>query len=136
MSEALRFPVFILVSFVAFVAILCFVTRKRVSRPSLVAVFGIAAVVVVGGMVFAKLGQNAGWHWGIYYTVPTLATLVLPPAVLRFSARELWLYLALAALSSPVIHMLFSFFLGWHDYMPFIRVPSLSEILRSGGAGR
>lgn len=129
MSEELRFPIFILVSLVVFSAILIFVTRQRSSRPSLAAVLAIASVVVVGGMLFAKLGQNAGWPWWIYYTVPALATLVVPPALLRFSTGELCWYLVLAALSSPVIHLLFSFFLGWHDYMPFIRVPSLREIL-------
>jgi hypothetical protein len=129
MSDATRFPVFILVSFVVFFAILKFVTRQRASRPSAAALVGIAAVVVVGGMVFAKFGQNTGWPWWIYYTVPAVLTLVVPPVVFRFSAGELWQYLALAALSSPVIHVLFSFLLGWHEYMPFIRVPSLRELL-------
>ncbi len=125
---ALRFPVFILVSLVAFLAILRFVMRKRPARPPLGVLLGVASVVVAGGMVFAKFGQNLGWHWSVYYTVPALATLVVPPVILRFSVSELWRYLALAALSSPVIHVLFSFLLGWHEYMPFIYVPSLSDI--------
>ncbi len=129
MSPALRFPVFVLVSLVVFVGILGWVTRKRPVRPSLAVLAGIAGVVVAGGMVFAKLGQNAGWHWSVYYTVPALVTLVVPPLALRFSATELWRYLVLAALSSPVIHALFSFLLGWHEYMPFLHVPSLREIL-------
>ncbi len=33
-----------------------------------------------------------------------------------------------AFLSSPVIHVSFSFFLGWKDYMPFFDVPSLWEL--------
>lgn len=131
MSPALRFPVFILVSLVAFLAILRFVTRRRPARPSVAALLSVAGVVVVGGMVFAKLGQNVGWHWSIYYTVPALVTLIVPPVVLRLSVTELWQYLALAALSSPAIHVLFSFLLGWHEYMPFIRVPSIREILGS-----
>ena len=131
MSPALRFPVFVLVSLVAFLAILCFVTRKRPARPALATLLAVAGVVVVGGMVFAKLGQNIGWHWSVYYTIPALATLVVAPAVLRFSGTELWQYLTLAALSSPVIHVLFSFLLGWHEYMPFFHVPSLRQI--SGG---
>ena len=125
---ALRFPVFILVSLVAFLAILRFVTRSRRTRPSLAALLGIAGVVVAGGMIFAKVGQNVGWHWSVYYTVPALATLVVPPLALRFSMTELWQYLVLAALSSPVIHVLFSLLLGWHEYMPFLHVPSLREI--------
>ena len=85
MSPELRFPVFILVSLVAFFAILRFVTRGRSARPSVAALLALAGVVVVGGMVFAKLGQNSGWHWSIYYTVPAFATLVLPPVALSFS---------------------------------------------------
>jgi uncharacterized membrane protein len=129
MPEDLHFPVFVLASLVVFIAILLFVTRKRAERPSIGTVLGTAAIVVIGGMVFAKLGHNAGWPWWIFYTAPALATLVVPPAVLRFSPGELWRYLVLATLSSPVIHVLFSFFLGWHEYMPFIHVPSLQEIL-------
>lgn len=128
MSLALRFPVFVIVSLFVFFAILRLVTRKRPARPSLAALLGVAGVVVVGGMVFAKVGQNVGWHWSVYYTVPALTTLIVPPVVLRFSRTELWQYLALAALSSPVIHVLFSLLLGWHEYMPFIYVPSLGEI--------
>ena len=136
MIEPMRFPIFILVSLVVFVGILLFVTRKRAERPGLALVLGLASVVVVGGMLFAKLGANAGWPWWIYYTVPALATLLVPPIVLRFSPGELGWYLILAALSSPVIHVLFSFFLGWHEYMPFVRIPSLRELLASGQAFR
>ena len=129
MSEAARFPVFILVSFVVFFAILRFVTRRRATRPSVGALMAVAALVVVGGMVFAKFGQNTGWPWWIYYTVPAVVTLAVPPIAFRFAANELWLYLVLAALSSPSIHVLFSLLLGWHDYLPFIQVPSLREML-------
>jgi hypothetical protein len=128
-SEFWRFGVFILITFVVFMAILRFVTQQRSESVSLPLSFGIALIVVVGGMLFAKLGQNAGWAWYIYYTVPALCTLLLPPLALQFSTREVWQYLILAFLSSPVIHVLFSFFLGWHEYMPFIRVPSLQELL-------
>lgn len=134
MSETSRFPIFILVSLIAFCAILLFVTRRREIRPGLAVVLATAFTVVVGGMVFAKLGHNAGWPWWIYYTAPAVATLVVPPVVLRFSAGELCRYLVLAALSSPVIHVFFSFFLGWHEYMPFVHIPSLREILSSGQA--
>lgn len=129
MTQAQRFPIFVLVSLAVFFAILRFVTRKRTTKPTLTIVLTIAAVVVVGGMIFAKFGQNTGWPWWVYYTIPALVTLLVPPLVLRFSAEELWQYLALAALSSPVIHVLSSFLLGWHDYMPFIRVPSIHELL-------
>lgn len=134
-TETQRFPIFIAVSLLVFGLILRFITRKRPVRPSLLALSVVSAIVVVGGMLFAKLGQNAGWPWWIYYTVPALVTLVLPPLVFRFALRELWQYLVLAFLSSPAIHVLFSLLLGWHDYMPFLSVPSLQELLNRGGAG-
>ena len=129
MSAAGRFPIFVLVSLVAFVVILHFVTRRRTQRPHIFAVFAVAAVVVVGGMLLAKFGHNAGLPWWIYYTVPALTTLILPPAIFKFSGKELLQYLVLAFLSSPLIHGVFSFFFDWHEYMPFIVVPSLKSLL-------
>ena len=32
-------------------------------------------------------------------------------------------------LSAPLIHVAFALFLGWDEYMPFLPVPSLAEIL-------
>ena len=39
------------------------------------------------------------------------------------------LYVLLSFLSAPLIHVAFAFFLGWNEYMPFLPVPSLAEIL-------
>ncbi len=128
-SPTQRFTIFVLVSLLVFVGILRFVTRKRRTNPAILHVALIAAIVVVGGMVFAKFGATAGWPWWIYYTVPALTTLLLPPIAFRLSSGELWQYLVLAFLSSPTIHVIFSLFLGWHEYMPFIPVPSLRSLL-------
>jgi hypothetical protein len=133
--DSQRFSVFVVVSLVVFIAILLFVTRHRSARPRLASVLAVAGNVVVGGMLFAKFGNNAGFPWWIYYTVPALATLVVPPATFAFSGKELAQYLVLAFLSSPVIHVVFSFLLGWHEYMPFIPVPSLQELLASASTG-
>ena len=91
-SVAMRFWVFVVVSLIAFVAILRFVTRHRAQPLRLGPVIGVAAIVVVGGMVFAKYGHNAGLPWWIYYPVPALATLLLPPVAFKFSRRELAWY--------------------------------------------
>ncbi|MGH8599037.1 MAG: hypothetical protein ACRET1_00105 [Burkholderiales bacterium] len=157
-TDAERFPIFIAVTLVVFVLILRFVTRNRLlpsgdvsvsvteggevavnkgfirsSRPSYLSIGAVALIVVVGGMLFAKFGQNGGLPWWIYYTVPAVVTLALPPVAFRFKGPELWWYLALAFLSSPAIHAAFSFFLGWHNYMPFIYVPSLHDLLNVRG---
>jgi hypothetical protein len=129
-SGDLRFGIFILVTLIVFVGILLFVTRNRSQHPSPVAIALISAVVVVGGMLFAKLGNNAGWPVWIYYAVPALTTLVLPPIALRMAPRsELWQYLVLAFAASPAIHVGFSFFVGWHDYLPFFYVPALTQLV-------
>ncbi|WP_256646505.1 hypothetical protein [Thermomonas paludicola] len=122
-------------SLIVFVLILCFITRRRPTRPTSLSVLIIAAIVVVGGMLFAKITQNAGWPWWIYYTVPAMVTLLLPPVSFHFSRQELWRYLVLAFLSAPAIHVAFSLLLGWHDYMPFLPVPSLQELLGHGESG-
>ncbi len=87
-----------------------------------------ALLVVVGGMLVAKVGQNSGLPWWIYYTIPMLVTVLTPPLVFRMNRREILAYVVLAFLSSPVIHVVFSFFLGWKDYMPFIEVPAMWEL--------
>lgn len=127
--QHVRFPILIIVSLVVFVAILWFVLRKREPRASRVAMAVVAIIVVVGGMVFAKSMQNAGLPWWVYYLVPASITLLLPPLAFRMRWSELWRYLVLAFLSAPAIHVAFSFFLGWHDYLPFLHVPSLHSLL-------
>jgi predicted permease len=127
-SASLRFWIFVLVSLVAFIAILRFVTRHRTRDPRRATVLAVAAIVVVGGMAFAKYGNNIGLPGWIYYTGPALAALLLPPIVFKLRGSELAWYLGLAFLSSPAIHVAFSFLLGWKEYMPFIPVPAWWEL--------
>lgn len=94
------------------------------------AVLVVSAIVVVLGMLFGKYGATAlGLPWWIYYPVPALVTILLPPIVFRLPWRRTLLYLLLSAISAPLIHVLFSFILGWDEYMPFIPTPSLASLL-------
>ncbi|MBC8374865.1 MAG: hypothetical protein H8E26_02400 [FCB group bacterium] len=129
MSSNWHFPVLIMVSLVAFVGILRLVLHGRTDRPPTQTVLWVATVVVVGGMSFAKLGASTGLPVWVYYGVPAVLTWALPSLVFRMRAPEFGQYLILAVLMAPVIHILFSFFLGWKEYMPFIPVPSLVELL-------
>jgi hypothetical protein len=38
-------------------------------------------------------------------------------------------YLGLALVSPLLIHVTFALFLGWNEYLPFLLVPSLAEVL-------
>ena len=131
MTANIRFGVFILVSFVAFIGLILFIFRGRQSsEPSLVQLLAVTSIVVIGGMIFAKYGQNFGLPWWIYYTIPALLTLFLPPIAFQMTKSEIVPYLCLSFLVSPLIHVVFSFFIGWKEYMPFIPIPSIQELLR------
>ena len=128
MPTIYHFPIFIAVSLAAFHFVLRFALRRRPSPPGWISVLGIASVVVVGGMIFAKYGANHDWHWAIYYGVPAMLTLLFPPLALRMRMREIVEYFILAWCTSPLIHVLFSFLFGWHEYLPFIHVPAMWEL--------
>jgi hypothetical protein len=99
---------------------LSFALRARSSRPTLV-MLALTLIVVAGGISFARVTHGHGVPWWIFYAVPALITLAVPPLVLRMSTRELLVYLPLAVLMAPVIHVCFSLF-GWHEYMPLFYV--------------
>jgi hypothetical protein len=130
MADSIHFLIFIIVSLIAFVFILRFVLRERSNSLPILRISLISLIVVVGGMIFAKHGATSGFPIWIYYGVPALLTLLLPPIFFRMTSKEILLYLLLAFLVSPLIHLLFSFFVGWKEYMPFIQIPSLWELLK------
>ena len=66
---------------------------------------------------------RTGLPWWIYYTVPMLLTLALPARMFRMNPREWLVYLLLAFVSAPAIHILFALTLGWREYMPFLPWP-------------
>lgn len=129
MASTWHFPILILVSFVAFIGVLLVAVRRRTQRPATRTLLWVAAVVTVGGMVFAKMGTTVGLPVWLYYGVPALVTWVLPPLVFRMRGHEGARYLPMAVLVAPMFHVLFSLVLGWKEYMPFIPVPSIWELM-------
>jgi hypothetical protein len=124
-----HFLVMIVASLVVFVGVIRLVLRHRAGRFPIATVLALAVIVVGGGMLYGYHGARAGWPWWLFYPPPMLVTVLAPPIVLRMRGRETALYLLLSFLSAPIIHVLFAFFLGWNEYMPFLRIPSLAEIL-------
>ena len=133
MNDLSRFVIFMVVSAAAFIALLMFVTRNRNTRPEVRTLASTTFVVVVLGMLFARYGHiYFRPPWWIYYGVPALVTFLLPPAILRMRRGEILQYVPLAVLMAPAIHVIFSLFVGWHDYMPFpFYVPSVLELVGS-----
>jgi hypothetical protein len=131
MNDLGRFAVFMLAASIVFLTVLAFVLRKRTNKPSPVNFFILTVLVVVCGMLFARYGHIL-LHppWWIYYGFPALMTFFLPPLVLRMSIAETGRYLPMAVLMAPAIHIFFSLFVGWHDYMPFpFYIPSLADLI-------
>lgn len=129
MGTEWHFPFMVAASLVEFVLLLLLVLGLDTFRRRVGAVIVVSLVVVVAGMLFGKYGLLLGLPWWIYYPVPALVTIVLPPLVFGTTWRRTMVYLVLAALSAPLIHVAFSFFLGWGEYMPFLPVPSLADLL-------
>jgi hypothetical protein len=86
-------------------------------------ILALSFIVVVLGMLFGKFGANWGLPWWVYYTTPMLITVFLPPLALKLNTKRTIWYLILSFLSAPFIHICFSFFFGWQEYIPFWEVP-------------
>ncbi len=132
MPDVQRFIVFMAVAFLVFVAVLRFTLRRRADKPSQMKTCAVGVAVVVAGMFFARYTHLAfpSLSWLVYYGVPALNTVFLPPLWLRMSRHEVAQYLPMAWLTAPAIHLFFCLFVGWHDYMPFpVYIPSLAESL-------
>ena len=134
MPDVARFIVFMAVAFLLFVQVLLFTMRGRTQKPRVGTLMTLGAIVVILGMLFARYSHIVLYRlpWEIYYGFPALATLLLPPLWLRMSRAEVMQYLPLAVLMGPAMHVVFSFFVGWHDYMPFpFHIPSLADLMRN-----
>jgi hypothetical protein len=124
-----HFPMMIGAALLEFALVLRLVLGGEVFHRRRAAVAVVTGCVVVLGMLIGKYGAGAGLPWWIYYPVPALMTLLLPPLTFRMPTARTALYLLLALLSAPAIHVAFSVLLGWKEYMPFLPVPSLAELL-------
>ncbi|MEO8516915.1 MAG: hypothetical protein ABI426_09225 [Flavobacterium sp.] len=85
-------------------------------------IYILAIIVVVFGMLFGKYGATMGFKWWIYYPIPMLINVFLPPMALKMNLKSSLLYVFLSFLSAPFIHFFFSFLFNWHEYMPFWKI--------------
>jgi len=118
-DTAWHFPFMILASFMFFYLVIALVLGKSKFAKKIKSIIVLSIIVIIGGMLFGKYGVQWGFKWWIYYPVPMLMNVLLPPIVLKFNTKMTILYLFLSFLSAPLLHFLFSYFLGWPEYMPF-----------------
>jgi len=119
----------ILASFLLFFAVFRLVLSKEEFTSKKTQLVTLSFLVVVAGMLFGKYSATFGLPWWIYYPVPMLVTVLLPPLILKMNKRKTLYYLLLSFLSAPFIHAFFSFFFEWTEYMPFWKIPSLKSLL-------
>jgi hypothetical protein len=118
-----HFPIMILASLFLFYLIIWIVIGKVKFKQKFKTIFVLSLLVVVIGMLIGKYGAQFGLKWWIYYPVPMLMTVFLPPFILKMNLKSTFLYLLFSFLSAPLVHALFSFFLGWTEYIPFWDIP-------------
>ena len=122
--EFLKIIAFIVASTVALMLAILIAARAGGGKPPDVRwVFAVAVLISAVGIPFGKYGENFGLPWEIYYTVPALATVLVPPLAFRFPVVSFLCYTMLALLSAPLIHIAFFYTLGWSEYMPFLKLP-------------
>ena len=129
MNTAWHFPIMILASLLIFFVIIRLVLSKNDCKIKRNQIYELALVVVVLGMLFGKYGATYGLPWWLYYPIPMLITVILPPVVLKLNTQKTIIYLVLSFLSAPFIHVTFSFLLGWTEYMPFWEIPFVGDLI-------
>lgn len=122
-NTAWHFPFMVAASFLIFFLVIRLVVARQAFVIQFRKIFLLSVLVIIMGMLFGKYGQNLGLPWWVYYPVPMLMNVLLPPLVLKMNRKQTILYLVLSFLSAPFIHAFFSFFFNWTEYMPFWKIP-------------
>ncbi len=130
MNTDWHFPIMILASLVVFFLVIRIVLSKQQFVQNYISIILLSVLVVIIGMLFGRYGAIWGLKWWIYYPIPMLMTVLLPPIVLKLNTKKTILYLVLSFLSAPFIHVMFSFFFGWTEYMPFWKIPYIQGVFK------
>jgi hypothetical protein len=130
MNTDWHFPVMIIAALFVFFFIIRIILPRNEFKQKFRQILLLSLIVVVFGMLFGKYGATYGLPWWVYYPIPMLITVFLPPVVLKLNARKTIVYLLLSFLSAPFIHAFFSFFIGWKEYMPFWEIPFVGDLMR------
>jgi hypothetical protein len=123
-SDPARIPYYVAASAIVLTLVIAAVASfPAAQRPPWIKALATAAMISLAGILFAKYGAVSGLPWQVYYTVPALATALLPPVLFRMTLPRAVVYVLLAFAIAPLIHAAFFYGLGWPDYMPFLHLP-------------
>ena len=126
----MEFIVLTIVSIIVVILILRYALNSRDTNPiDNYKIIGIIIILEIFCMLLGKYGANWGFPWWIYYPIPMLITIFLPTIYFKMNKIETIKYTVLILISAPFIHTVFSFF-GWKNFMPFIKIPSIFELIK------
>lgn len=124
LDQGFKFMVMAVFTYLIFVCVIRLVLGRQYKAKSfLIDIVGI--VVVFGSFLISKYGNFLKLPGYLYYGLPVVLTVFLPPLALKMKSEQVLKYLALSILTVPFVHIFFSFFVGWGDFLPFIKIPSL-----------
>lgn len=125
----MEFSSFTIVFVIVIILIVRFSLRQRYPNPARqINALVVLTLLAMISMALGKYGAGWGLPWWIYYLFPLLLTLLFPVLWFRMKRKETFTYLLLTLAAAPFVHIIFSL-MGWKDYMPFIEVPSLLELM-------
>lgn len=102
-------------------------TKKFINNINRITLLSFLCVII--GILIGKYGADFGLKWWIFYPVPVLLNVLLPPIILKMNKKQLLSFMILIILSGPFIHLIFSFFFNWTEYMPFMEIPYYKTLL-------
>jgi len=97
------------------------------SKSFLINIIGI--FTVFGSFIISRYNDILKLPGFLYYILLILLTVFLPPLSLKMKSDQTLKYIALGVVAVPLLHLLFSLLLGWGEYLPFIKIPSLWELI-------
>lgn len=128
MEQTFRLFLMAAVTYTAFLCVVRLVLGSQYKAKSfLINIIGM--ITVYGSFLVSRYGNFMKLPAFLYYVLPLLLTVFLPPLALKMKSDQTLKYFAFSILAVPVIHVLFSFLLGWGEFLPFLKIPSLWNIL-------
>jgi len=116
---------------VTYLAFLCVIRiamgSQYKSKSFLINIIGM--LTVYGSFIISRYNDVLKLPGFLYYILLILLTVFLPPLSLKMKSDQTLKYIALGVVAVPLLHLLFSLLLGWGEYLPFIKIPSLWELI-------
>jgi len=127
-DNAFRFLIMAAVTYLAFLCVIRIAMGSQYkSKSFLINIIGM--LTVYGSFIISRYNDVLKLPGFLYYILLILLTVFLPPLSLKMKSDQTLKYIALGVVAVPLLHLLFSLLLGWGEYLPFIKIPSLWELI-------